>query len=397
MRTLRRRLRTALAGALALGVLGTAAACTGQPYTPPAGLSCAWAHKITRDTLNVAYPDTAATYWSMSYNLIAGDRIEIAGTFPDTRYISFVTYGVTGSAVDHLTDRDIQADAGSSNPFADPGAPPGGTYALTVTSAAGAGAPGNVLATGGTLGSVVYRTYVADDPGDPTGGVGLPTVKVRRADGSVVAIPECANPGSDPNLLNLINAFGPATDIAPGDPPLFKRPAAVSGLYANPDNGYVAAVAEHQPGKVVVIRAKAPTVPDTLAGESPATPGHDMRYWSMCTNEYRKPYPVTDCTHDSQVPLDGGGWYTIVASTAADRPANATTAQGVSWLEWGSTAHDMVLILRNMLPDAGFTEDVFEVAPGQPAASAMGDHAPVTATCDRAAFEAGGATACGLP
>ncbi len=396
MTTRRRTLRSALAGALALGVAGTAA-CTGATSPPPAGLSCAWAHMVTRDTLNVAYPDTGATYWSMSYNLIAGDRIELEGTFPDARYISFVTYGLTGSAVDHLTDRDIQADVGSSNPFADPGAPDGGSYALTLSASAGPGAPGNVLAAGGVTGSVVYRTYVPDDSGDPTGGVGLPTVKVRRADGSVVTIPECADPGGDPTLVSLINAFGPATDVAPLDPPLFKRPAAVAGLYANPDNGYVAAVAEHQPGEVVVVRAKAPTVPDTVAGASPATPGRDMRYWSMCTNEYRKPYPVTDCTHDTRVPLDGDGWYTIVASTAADRPSNATTADGVAWLDWGSTTFDMVLILRNMLPDAGFTEDVFDVAPGQPASSAMGEHAPLTATCDRATFEAGGATACGLP
>jgi hypothetical protein len=122
-----------------------------------------------------------------------------------------------------------------------------------------------------------------------------------------------------------------------------------------------------------------------------------MRYWSMCTNEYRKPYPVTDCTHDTQVPLDDDGWYTIVASTAADRPANATIDQGVAWLEWGSTTHDMLLILRNMLPAATFDHDVFEVAPGQPASSAMGDYTPLTATCDRATFEAGGAAACGLP
>jgi hypothetical protein len=196
--------------------------------------------------------------------------------------------------------------------------------------------------------------------------------------------------------VNLVNAFGPPTDVAPLDPPQFKRPGAVAGLYANPDNGYVAAVAEHEAGKVVVIRAKAPTAPDTEGGESPAAAGHDMRYWSMCTNEYRKPYPVTDCTHDTQVPLDGDGWYTIVASTAVDRPTNATTAEGVAWLDWGSTTHDMLLILRNMLPDAGFTEDVFDVAPGQPASSVMGDHTPLTATCDRASFEAGGAAACGL-
>ena len=388
--------RRALGAAIVLLVLSTAA-CTGGPFTPPAGLTCAWPYITTRDTLNVAYPDTSATYWSMSYNLAAGDRIEIAGTFPESRYFSFVTYNLMGAPVSHLSDRAVQADPGSSNPFADPEALPGGTYSLTVSSSGEPHILGNQLETGGVKGSLIYRVYVSDDSEDPKGGVELPTVNVRRRDGSTVPIGTCPNPGADPNIARLVNAFGPPTDVAPLDPPLFKRPPPFIGLYANPDNGYVAAVAGHQAGKVVVIRAKAPTVPDTEAGESPAVAGRDMRYWSMCTNEYRKPYPVTDCTHDTKVPLDSNGWYTIVASTPADRPANTSAADGVAWLNWGSTAQDMLLILRNMLPADTFAHDVFEVPPGQPVAPTMGDYAPLTATCDRATFEAGGHAACGLP
>lgn len=394
----RRSRRRAAWAVVALALLASVtAACTAGGYTPPAGISCAWPNKTTKETLNVAYPDSGATYWSMQYNLLAGDRVIIEGSFPETRYISFITYNLAGNVVDAVTDRDIVPTAGGQNPFADPAAPTGDGYRLEVRSDIGPGVNDNLLASGGVTGTIIYRTYVSDVAGDPTGGEGLPAVSVRKADGTVVAVPTCAAPGGDGGLIDIINAFGPPTDVPAEEPPVFKRPANVGGLYANPDNGYVAAVADHSAGSVVVVRGKAPTTPDTEAGDSPAEPGNDMRYWSMCTNEYRKPYPVTDCAYDAQVPLDAGGYYTIVTSTAADRPANATVADGVAWLDWGSTAQDMLLILRNMLPDPAFGEDVFEVAPGQPASTAMGDHAPVTTRCSTATFEAGGAAACGLP
>lgn len=387
-----------ITGALAIALLAAVTAgCTAGGYTPPAGISCAWSVKATKDTLNVAYPDTGATYWAMRYNLIQGERILIQGTFPETRYVSFVTYNATGTAVDHVTDRDISPDGAGQNPFADPAAPTGDSYSLEIRADVGASPGDNTLGAGGIAGSVLYRTYVPDAPGDPTGGAGLPSVSVRKADGTVVPVPPCPAPAGDPGLIDLINAFGPATDVPAQEPPVFRRPSNVAGLYANPDNGYVAAVADHVPGTVVVVRGRAPATPDTESGASPAEAGNDMRYWSMCTNEYRKPYPVTDCAYDAQVPLDGNDHYTFVASTAADRPANATTAEGVAWLDWGSTAQDMLLILRNMLPDAAFAEDVFDVAPGQPAAPTMGLHAPMAVRCDTATFEAGGAAACGLP
>jgi hypothetical protein len=333
----------------------------------------------------------------MQYNLLAGDRVIIDGTFPATRYISFITYNLAGNVVDAVTDRDVLPVAGGQNPFADPAAPTGDAYRLEVRADIGAGGNDNLLSSGGVTGTIIYRTYVSDVAGDPTGGAGLPAVSVRKADGTVVAVPTCGAPAGDTGLIDIINAFGPPTDVPAEEPPVFKRPTNVGGLYANPDNGYVAAVADHSAGSVVVVRGKAPATPDTEAGDSPAEPGNDMRYWSMCPNEYRKPYPVTDCAYDAQVPLDADGYYTIVTSTAVDRPVNADTANGVVWLDWGSTAQDMLLILRNMLPDPSFGDDVFELAPGQPASAAMGDHTPVAARCSTATFEAGGAAACGLP
>jgi len=393
----RRRPVRLLALAAAVAVLaGVTAACSAGGGTPPAGLSCAWQYKTTKDTQNVAYPDTGATYWSMDLNLIAGDSVILHGTFPDARYMSFTTYSLTGTAIDRVTDRDITPSSGSLNHFADPAAAPGGSYTLDLRSDVSTGTPDNILSTGGAIGAVIYRSYVSGVPGDPTGGSGLPSVSVRRSDGSVVPVANCATPGADPNVLDLINVFGPATDVPAQDPPVFKRPTALGGLFANPDNAYVAAVSAHQAGKVVVIRGKAPTTPDTLAGDSPAEAGNQARYWSMCTDEYRKPYPVNECVFDSQVPLDANGYFTIVASTPADRPATADTAHGVAWLDWGSTNQDMLLIMRHMLADPSFTQSVFTVTPGLPATSTMGAYAPLTARCTVATFDAGGATACGL-
>ena len=176
---------------------------------------------------------------------------------------------------------------------------------------------------------------------------------------------------------------------------MFKRPVTVAGIYPNRDNAYLASIAAHQPGRVIVVRGKAPTTPDTQAGQSPATPSQ-LRYWSFCTNEYRKPYPVSYSAIDHEAPVDGAGHYTIVVSTPADRPANATTADGVAWVDWGSTSVNMLMAFRHMLPAADFTETVKNVAPGQLASEVMGEYTPVATYCDVATFEAGGATACGL-
>jgi hypothetical protein len=384
-----RVLAVALAISLPAALL---AGCTTAALPTTAGIGCSWPYKTDRDTLNVAYPDSGATYWTTSYNLLAGEKLRVSGSFPEARYISLATYSVSGSVVDSVTDEDLPVISGQ-NPFADPAAGPG-DYEVTV--AAGVAPGSNATLASNTVGALIYRAYVPDDPTDPTGGVGLPQITVVRTDGTEAPLPQCPMPGANSDLVNLVNAFGPATDRPATDPPVFARPLDVAGLYANPDNGYVAAIAEHSAGEIVVVRGTAPATPATEAGESPAAAGQQLRYWSLCTNEYRKPYPVSDCAYDAQIPVDASGAYTVVVSTVADRPANSTPADGVLWLDWGSTTQDMVMILRHMLPAADFAENVFSVPPGADASTAMAEYAPVAATCGVADFEAGGAAACGL-
>ncbi|MER6314797.1 hypothetical protein ABT237_13635 [Streptomyces sp. NPDC001581] len=122
----------------------------------------------------------------------------------------------------------------------------------------------------------------------------------------------------------------------------------------------------------------------------------------MCNNIYAKPYPVAACAADYQTTLDSAGRYTYVVSTPADRPGNATTANDVTWLAWGTNligrpAPRDLLLMRNMLPAPGFTHAVQNVPPdGNPdtARDVMGAYYPEAVYCSTTLFEVGGADAC---
>lgn len=382
-----------------------AAGVTSCVPQPNGGISCAWPNVSNGETLNIAYPDAGATYFTTRYQLTAGQQLVLHGTYPFARYMSLHTYTLAGADVDHALDAAIAPDPGSDNPFTDAAAsaePSQRRWTVTISTdvAAGTAAANNTLAAGPSAGSfangaVILRVYVPDAPDDLAGGVDLPTMSVRSADGTLTSVPTCPAPTPDSGLVDLVSLFGPATDVPAADPPVFKRPLTVVGLYPNRDNAYLAAIAAYQPGKVVVVRGRAPTTPDTRAGEAVTAPTQ-LRYWSFCSNEYRKPYPVTDCGFDHQIPIDSFGNYTIVVSTPAERPANATLANGVFWLDWGNTAVDMLLSVRHMLPAAAFTEAVQNLELGQLASPQMGPYAPVAARCAVGAFESGGAAACGL-
>ncbi len=384
--------------ALAIASVGLAACST---VNPSASVSCAWGLKASKDSFNVAYPDATATYFGTKYTLGTGQKLVLSGTFPFARYMSLHTYGLSGTDYDHIADQAVTPDAGSDNPFSTvvaSGDPAHRKWTVTIDPAAPAidGAAGNNTIGTPAVGTVFMRVYVPDNPLDQAGGVPLPDMKVVDASGATTWAPStCTVQQPDGGLIDLVNAFGPPTDVPPSDPPVFKRPATVAGIYPNRDNAYLASIAAYQPGKVIVVRGKAPTSPDTQMGQSPATPSQ-LRYWSFCTNEYRKPYPVSFCAVDHEAPIDGSGYYTIVVSTPAEQPTNATLANGITWVDWGSTSTNLLMAFRHMLPALTFPETVKNLAPGQLASDIMGVYTPVAVTCPIATFEAGGATACGL-
>ena len=91
-------------------------------------------------------------------------------------------------------------------------------------------------------------------------------------------------------------------------------------------------------GPVLVLRGKMPKYPDTFAGGDgkglETMTDWEARYWSLVICEAPPSGLSNDGLSDFQVPLDADGNYTIVISREEDRPANATEANGVAWMEW---------------------------------------------------------------
>lgn len=108
-----------------------------------------------------------------------------------------------------------------------------------------------------------------------------------------------------------------------------------------------------------------PTFPRTLPSSSGWHPAdYQVRYWSMCTGSS----PVTglgyDCVYDQQVPLRKHRRYTIVIGRPADRPANARSACGFRWMNFGkgenypdpaSRSYIDTLYMRFMAADPGWS------------------------------------------
>jgi len=199
--------------------------------------------------------------------------------------------------------------------------------------------------------------------------------------------------------------------------PLFVVPQNTGGYFPNPANRYITAGAlTYQAGRIVVARGKAAVFPDTYQGESifaPANPPGpiQLRYWSMCNNDEASPYPAVLCRADYATVLDDDGYYTYVMSLdeSGTQPATppAWVPAGATWLPWGATDEPNILILRNMLPAAGFAQTVqgAEAAgctidnqsgttvpyatqrrASQCAAGVMGEYYPLVAYCDQNLF-----------
>lgn len=362
-------------------------------------LGCAWPYKNDMAKGNLALPDTSSTYFTMPYLLAPGESLVVRGTYPSARYFAYTTYDRSFNAVDHTADVSIAPDLGDENPFATAAARAGGRYTVTFTPGAKGQGAGNALSAGGSAagaaGILMLRVYLPNTDGDLTGSGGLPTVAVRGLLGRERRMTTCVTQSPSPLLRVIVATVFPDATATPPATPEFTR-APFARLFANPDNGYVGALATYEPGRVLIVRAKAPTFPDTRGGAS-ASAKTEVRYFSICQNTYVKPYPVVACAADDEIPLDATGSYTVVVSTPEDRPKTADTAHGVTWLPWGETTHPAYLVLRNMLPASTFPHATLGVPVGGVAdGSNMGDYAPVGRYCEKATFELGGAAACAL-
>jgi hypothetical protein len=249
---------------------------------------------------NVAYPDTDATYWTIPFDTSCWQALIITGTYPAARFLCFVTYDAQGAAVDSLVDFAIKPDLHSVNPFT-PGQAGGGsgsgytfgrTYTITISRDAKTAKGGDHLGVAESrLGWVIYRIYVPDHGQNRQGGMDLPTVTLIAHDGSAHQLVPCASPNFGTAVESLLtalraNGFTEAADfletkaltegdddgIGPGgtcapDQVAFAIPQNTGGYFPNPTNKYIAAsnLCFH-PDRIVVVRGKGATVPNTYHG-----------------------------------------------------------------------------------------------------------------------------------
>lgn len=419
-------------------VLGNASMLSAAGGNMPMGLGCAWGVASDPDKINVAFPDSEAKYWVSMAPITPGTRLKIQGRYPDARYFSFNAYDLAQRPTDAIADFEISPNAGSTNPFRDEGQP-GGSYTAYLaygespsqnsevprapnTFYSGQVAAGPAGLPNGGLVLFIYRVYVSKAGEFADGGVGLPTLVLETADGSreLGTLPNCAEPlvpnaggalpslGINERLLGLdypdalkldfpTAAYPPRTNkfYGLGEVGLqilnartgLDLPASGNvsvgegGFLSNIHNAYTTSTFARRYGSLALVRAKAPT----YKGQAGVAPGDEnLRYWSLCGNEFAT-QRFTDCAADFQVPLDEDGYFTVVLSDPADRPANATAQNGFLWLPWGPYP-DQVLIYRHMLENPTFAQAIQRVKKGTPLQEVMGEFTPKNTYCQPGVF-----------
>lgn len=427
-------LAVALAGCLwmAAGTRGAGAATPAASGDPTS--SCPWGRSNNSRGGGAAYPDTAAHYFTVAIPAVPGETLTLHGTFPHARYISFTTYDPKTAAADNVNDQGIVPDAGGVNPYLADADRTATRRAFTLDVVFGqrpaSGAPRNTLYTTSQDGShigpafiVIYRVYRPDTGRDETGDGGLPRITVNDPGGARQELAGCPGGPADaqPDAIGQANNKALSGDPlvssplqGPGlDPPIWRKfynlaeslvqgtdngvvgsaasdgaqPVAAAtgsgGFLQNLDNNYIATVLGAGYGQVVVVHGHVWGYVPTYQRQ-PRMAAATLRYWSVCSNE-EATTRVYACLDDDQVVSTGSGDWTLVVSTAANRPRNATAACGVNWLPFGA-APDDVLIIRNMLAQPGVTGTVQATRAGHEVED-LGRYYPRSAYTSTSAFE----------
>lgn len=355
------------------------------------GTACVWANGVGDAGIDGFGADLNAGYWVTSFLAVPGSELTLTGSYPDARYMSIGAYDSLDNSIDpHLYDAEIQPLAGTgSNPFASaptPGATP--TYQVQIVAGTGSGSsPANTLYVPANfeLVWVMYRVYDPASAADPTGGAGLPQAQTSSLGGITTSTePTCPQTTSTASLP----VFTATPTATPAGEPSWSV-ANVTRL-PDPDTGYLTAQITQSTNEIVVFRALMPTFPNTNSGQAVDTPGVDVRYWSIC--EYEDLLLVAaGCTADHAAVESPSGVATFVVSTPQNRPPNATAADGVNWLPWGSTTAGLI-VYRQML--ASFPQSVTASAGSSSLPATMGDYYPQITYCSVTTFAQSGADGC---
>jgi len=407
------------------------------------------------------WPDMQSTYFIGRLAMPAGATLTLNYTFPRARYFQFALYkqehGTFLSIGEDLSGPHIEPDPGSTNPFR-VGAnrlTDKRNFTLRVladdTPADKKQRAANTLYVGKSGGELMFvnRTYLADQGSDgagwgpdntPARGAGLPTYTGTLADGTKLSAAEAVKrfgrrmeapkpPVTAEQWEMLLHAKGNDPALDPTTAPArkvprwekywnvrysilgsFKTPeerakipyeSAIDGG-GDPETEYMFVQLSRKFGPVYVMRGKMPTFPDTYAGAGgkglEVMPAAQTQYWSLVSCEAMPSGQIVDALTDMQVPLDKDGNYTIVYSRKEDRPATATLANGVAWIEWSPRGEGIdgpknradfgMLMLRFIANNPGWAESPnYVTKPGMEEA-VMGPYYPSGEYTTKAEFEA---------
>jgi len=345
------------------------------------------------------WPDGQSTYFVGRLAMPAGSGLTLRFAYPHARYFQFALYTWDGmtfvSTGEALAGKDIEPDAGSTNPFrvgANRLAEPRNFTLRILAKDASKDAPEsgrNTLHAGEGGGDLMFvtRIYLADQGWDGAGwgsasspfvAGGLPTYEGQLADGTKLSAAQVVEqfgrplestkqPVTAEQWSQLVNAKSNDPTLDPATAPARKSPTwekywnfkySIAGAFktqeerariptagaidggGDPSTQYLFLHLSRKFGPVYVMRGKMPTFPDTYTGVGgrglEVMPDAQTQYWSLVSCEAAPSGQIVDSLTDMQVPLDEDGNYTIVYSRREERPENATRENGVAWIEWSS-------------------------------------------------------------
>ncbi len=401
------------------------------------------------------YPDPNSSYWLGQFNLPKDATLILTGRFPFCRFTEFALYrpdplGSFTATLEALTDDEIEPDEGSVNPFV-PGNPrltANRNYTIRIV-AKNAPAhdkdrePNTLYA--GTQGQLqmLLRVYLPDAGRDATGDAGLPGYEGIAADGTRLSAEEVRTHWNQPMSEGIksgmtVDQWKQLRDAPDNDPAMtpesipartppvmerffnskynfvgvFKTPEVRATIPAQVETGfggssnitYVLSWVSRAFGEILVLRGKMPKYPDTFAGGTgkglETMADWEARYWSIVISEAPPSGLSNDGLSDFQVPLDDDGNYTIVVSREEDRPANATEADGVAWMEWSPRGEGLddpsnrpdfgMLVIRYQHTNPDWRQSPTKVVEPGTEEAVMGPYFPRGRYMDKATFEAEG-------
>lgn len=350
-----------------------------------------WIHQPSDNLFMLG--DFNASYNQFPYAVDPGVEIVIRGQFPYARYLSFSVMGKADFTIATIPDYKLIPDPGSTNPFW-PGADwnaKNRNYTLKIRfTAPPEGAdhyvpgPGNNIVYAGTMpsgvpnthGTIGLRIYAPSIGYDETGGVGFPKIMYFAAP-KYIRYSKIVEPANQTNLnYPLKQKNNPQQnkwyfssheknneencDLTWST--LSRASALIQFDY---NDGYILSnELQRAPGKLLFLRWKAPTFPDTFHNIG-ISGNEDMRYWSM---SFVSPVVLLGLytLADFETVIDENGYVNLVISFGAPRPSFVTTENGFNWIDASSLPLiPLQLFYRNKIVSESFPYSAKNVQPGQ--------------------------------